>query len=297
MKLLVTGCNGQLARCLALRGELHPEVQIHFVGRPSVNLEEVGSLASAIHDSCPDVVINTAAYTAVDQAEDEPERAQRINADAAGEAARAAEQSGAAIIQISTDYVFDGKARQPYGEESAVGPINVYGRTKLAGEEQVRAFNPRHTILRTAWVYSPFGRNFVKSMLSAARDRDRLTVVSDQFGSPTSAFDLADAILALARRWQGGGVVGLGKTYHVAGGGVTSWYGFACEVMAECRELGLPSAEVAAIGSAEWPTRAARPSWSALDSSRFADEVGFSMPLWERSLPIVVRQIVGAVPA
>src|SRR5436305_1347286 len=238
MKILVTGAQGQLARSLVERAASQHE--LIAVGRPELDLEEPGSAARLIEAVAPDLVINAAAYTAVDQAEDEPDRAFRINADAAGEVAEAAAKVGAAVIQVSTDYVFDGRARQPYGESAATHPLSVYGRSKLAGEEQVRAANPRHVIVRTAWVYSPFGRNFVKSIMAAAEARDSLTVVDDQIGSPSSAFDIADGLLQVATARESG----LGETYHLAAAGSTSWCGFARAIMDECAKHGLPAADV-----------------------------------------------------
>src|SRR5437660_1636965 len=205
MKVLVTGTEGQLARSLVERARLHPAIDLVAIGRPMLDMEVAGSAAAAIAEAAPDVVVNAAAYTAVDQAEDEPERAFRVNADAAGEVAAAATRAGAAVIQLSTDYVFNGRAEGPYREDAPVDPLGVYGRSKLAGEEQVRAANPRHAIVRTAWVYSPFGRNFIKSMMAGAGVRDRLTVVDDQRGSPTSALDLADGLLAMVEAGGGWG--------------------------------------------------------------------------------------------
>ena len=200
MKLLVTGNSGQLARSLADRSATRPGIDLVTIGRPELDLAVPGSAADGINIDSPDVVINTAAFTDVDGAEEQPLRAQRINGEAAGEIAAAAASVGAAIIQISTDYVFDGNASRPYAEEAPTRPLNAYGRSKLAGEEAVRAANPAHLILRTAWVYSPFGRNFVRTMMEAATTRESLTVVNDQFGSPTSALDLAEGILALLER-------------------------------------------------------------------------------------------------
>ena len=294
MKLLVTGREGQLARSLAERGGDRPDLQMIFVARPDVDLETPGSVAGAIARHRPDVVVNAAAYTAVDQAEDESDRARRINADAAGEAAEAARRAGAAIVQISTDYVFDGTARTAYREDDPVRPLGVYGRTKLLGEEQVRAANPRHAILRTSWLFSPFGRNFLRSIMAAAQTRDRLRIVDDQHGSPTSALDLADAILALIEHWGEGREVGHGETYHIAGAGVTSWYGLASAAMTECSRLGLPSAEVQSIGTQDWPTRAVRPVWSVLDSSKLAADVGFAMPNWREAVRDVVPRLAAA---
>lgn len=294
MKLLVTGRAGQLARSLAHRATGRADLEIRFAARPEIDLTQAGSIAAAIRGERPDVVINAAAYTAVDDAEGQPGVAHRINADAAGEAAGAAAEVGAAIVHVSTDYVFGrGRNDRPYREDDPVQPLGVYGRSKLAGEELVRAANPRHAILRTAWLYSPFGRNFVKSMIAAAQTRAVLTVVDDQHGSPTSALDLADAVLTLVERWRGGEEPAGGVTYHVAGSGVTSWCGLAGAVMAECRQFGLPAAEVRPIRTAEWPTPAERPRYSALDSGKFAAEIGFPMPDWRNSVGSVVRQFAG----
>jgi dTDP-4-dehydrorhamnose reductase len=287
MKVLVTGTEGQLARSLVERARLHADIELVALGRPELDLERLGSAGLAITESSPDVVINAAAYTAVDQAEEEPERAFRINADAAGEIADAAARAGAAVIQLSTDYVFDGRGDGPYREDVLVNPLGVYGRSKLAGEEQVRAANPRHAIVRTAWVYSPFGRNFVKSMMAAAATRDRLTVVDDQRGSPTSALDLADGLLTMI---EAGG--GWGETYHLAGGGeATTWCGFAREIMGQCAANHLAAVPVEPIRTENWPTRAVRPRNSVLDSSRFEEAFGFAMPDWRLSVREVVERL------
>jgi dTDP-4-dehydrorhamnose reductase len=293
MRVLVTGREGQLARSLAERAPGREGIQMVAVGRPELDLEVAGSAARAIADGSPDIVINGAAYTAVDQAEDEPARAFRINAEAAGEVAAAARKAGAAVIQISTDYVFDGSSREPYREQSATGPLGVYGRSKLAGEEQVRAANPDHLILRTAWVYSPFGRNFVKTMIAAAGTHDVLTVVNDQLGNPTSALDLADGILTTLEDWRQGRRTGLGENYHLAGGGSTSWCGLAQTIMEQCRALGLPAAEVRPIRTEDWPTKAVRPQNSTLDCTKFARDFGFAMPQWGDSLPAVIERLAG----
>src|SRR5947209_16861863 len=165
MKILVTGTEGQLANSLVERARFRPHIELVTLGRPELDLEVAGSAAAAIAEAAPDLVINAAAYTGVDLAEDEPERAFRINADAAGEVAAAAERVGAAVIQLSTDYVFDGRGEGPYREDAPVNPLGVYGRTKLAGEEQVRAANPRHAIVRTACVYSPSSGNFINRLM------------------------------------------------------------------------------------------------------------------------------------
>jgi dTDP-4-dehydrorhamnose reductase len=294
MRVLVTGADGQLTRSLVERSAAHPEIEIIAVGRPQLDLEIPESGARTIADVRPDAVINAAAYTAVDQAEDDPERAHRINAEAAGEIAAAAERIGARMVQISTDYVFDGRVAGPYAEDAQPNPLGAYGRSKLAGEEAVRAANREHLILRTAWVYSPFGNNFVKTMMSAATTRDTLTVVDDQRGSPSSALDLADGLLRILEVWRERETTGLGGTYHLAGTGSTTWCGFARAIMAECRKRGLPAAEVRPIATRDWPTRAARPANSVMSSAKFSRDFGFAMPRWEESLAAVVERLAEA---
>jgi dTDP-4-dehydrorhamnose reductase len=291
MKLLVTGKGGQLARSLAERARRHEQIELHFAGRPDFDLERPEMLADHIRALAPDAVINAAAYTAVDKAEDEPELAQRINAQAPALLAAAAREAGARFVQISTDYVFDGSGSGPYREDRPTAPIGAYGRSKCAGEEGVRAASPDHVVIRTAWVYSPFGANFVKTMIRLAGERDELRVVADQRGNPSSALDLADGILALCERWRSGEDTGLGKTYHLAGSGEASWAEFAEATFEECEANGLKSARVVPIATADYPTRAVRPANSTLDSSLFAHDVGFRMPEWRSSLSEVVRAL------
>ena len=284
MTILVTGRHGQLAQSLVERGG----DAVMLVGRPELDLAVAGSSRAAIVAARPQLVINAAAFTAVDLAETEAGMAGRINREGAGEIAAAAHEVGAAVIQISTDYVFDGRATAPYAETAATGPINAYGRSKLAGEEAVRAANPDHLILRTSWLVSPFGRNFVRTMVDLGRQRDSLSVVADQTGNPTSALDLADAILLVARRWAGGDRTGMGHTYHLAGTGIASWYDLAVAVQQEAGN----AAKVTRIATADWPTPAARPACSALDCGKFARDFGLAMPGWRQSLaPIVARLI------
>lgn len=294
MRALVTGRQGQLVRSLLETPS--DSIEWQAIGRPEVDLQISGALADAIRAAAPDLVINAAAYTAVDQAEAEPERAFRINAAAAGEAAAAARDLGIPIIQLSTDYVFDGAGQGAYREDAPTAPLGVYGRSKLAGEEQVRAANPNHLVLRTAWVYSPFGGNFVKTMIRAAGQCDVLSVVDDQVGNPSSALDLAAGLVAVIDRWAGGARIGLGETYHLAGTGRTSWCCLAFDVMDNCRRLGLLHAEVRPIATADWPTPAPRPRNSALDSSKFAADFGFSMPDWRASVARVVERLASEYP-
>lgn len=283
MTILVTGRHGQLAQSLAERGG----EAVTLAGRPELDLAIPGSALAAILAARPSLVINAAAFTAVDLAESEEAGAYRINADAAGEVAAAAAELGVPIIHLSTDYVFDGCATAPYAETAAPNPLGAYGRTKLAGEEAVRAGNPDHLILRTSWLVSPFGKNFVATMLDLGRQRDQLSVVADQHGNPTSALDLADAILLISRHWAKGDRTGLGDTYHLAGSGIASWYDLALAVQEEAG-TGTP---VSPIATADWPTPAARPAYSALDSGKFARHFGHAMPDWRTSLGSIVARL------
>ena len=294
MRVLLTGKHGQLVQ--SLLESPSPTIEWLAIGRPEVDLAQPGSLAGAIRAARPDLVVNAAAYTAVDQAEAEPKRAFRINADAAGEAAAAARDLAIPIVQLSTDYVFDRTVVGACREDGPTAPLGVYGRSKLVGEEQVRAANPAHLIIRTAWVYSPFGQNFVKTMMRAATERAVLSVVDDQVGTPTSALDLAAGLVAVIDGWAAGARTGLGETYHLAGSGLTSWCGLASQVMVNCRRLGLPHAEVRPIATADWPTAAPRPRNSALDSSKFAADFGFSMPFWRASVARVVERLAAKNP-
>jgi dTDP-4-dehydrorhamnose reductase len=280
----VLGETGQLAQSLVERGAA-AGMDIRAVGRGAIDLEYPDALAPAVREAQPDLVINAAAYTAVDAAEADEARAFTINAVGAGEAARASAEVGAAFIHISTDYVFDGSGERARDEAAAIGPLGAYGRSKLAGEEAVRQAHPNALIIRTAWLYSPFGHNFVRTMMNAARQRDELRVVADQRGNPTSALDLADGLLAAARRgWA------KGATMHLAGTGAASWAEFAQAIMDECLRLGLPSARIVPIATSEYPTPAERPKNSMLDSRRFQERFGFTMPEWQESLgPIVER--------
>jgi dTDP-4-dehydrorhamnose reductase len=236
--------------------------------------------------------VSAAAYTAVDQAEDEAERAYRVNGEAPGELAAAARSVGARIIHFSTDYVFNGQAGEPYSEDALPDPIGVYGRSKLLGEERVRAANPDHVLVRTAWVYSPFGRNFVKTMLALAQSRDELRVVADQRGNPSSAQDLADGILTMLNSWRGGNRAGLGQTFHLAGDGEATWCEFAAEILQAAAAMGAPTPRLVPIRTEDWPTRAARPCNSRLDCTRFSKTFGFSMPVWTSSTRHVVAQLL-----
>lgn len=282
MRILVTGREGQVAQSLAEQARGH---ELVFAARPELDLAVPATIEATVARVHPDLIVSAAAYTAVDKAESEPELAMAINGEAPGVLARAAARIGAPILHLSTDYVFDGALDRPWREDDPVGPINTYGATKLAGEEAVRASGAEHAILRLAWVYSPFGNNFVKTMLRLAETRDALNVVDDQRGCPSSALDIAAAILTMADRWRSG-------TWHFAGTGETDWAGFARAIFAESAKHGGPSAAVTGIPSSDYPTPAKRPANSRLDCTRFAETFGYRAPRWEDSLAVVVKRLL-----
>lgn len=294
MKVLVTGREGQVARALAERGAGKEGLDLVFVARPQFDLGDLETIRATVLQVRPEIIVSAAAYTAVDNAEDDEAAAHAANAVAPGILAGEARAIGARIIHISTDYVFDGSGERAWRETDPVGPLGAYGRTKLAGEEAVRAATPDHLILRTAWVYSPFDRNFVRTMLRLAEIRDELTVVDDQHGNPTSALDIADAILHVLDAWKTGARTGLGETYHLAGTGDTTWCGFARHVLAESGARGGPTATVRAITTAEFPTRARRPANSRLDCARFEQDFGYRAPDWRQSATNVVARLLQA---
>ncbi|MBV9929928.1 MAG: dTDP-4-dehydrorhamnose reductase [Alphaproteobacteria bacterium] len=291
--ILVLGREGQLARSLAERAAAHG-LALAFTGRPEADLADPDSLRRVVRGSGAEIIVNAAAHTAVDQAEDEPEAARALNAEGPRALAEAARETGARLVHVSTDYVFDGSGDRPWREDDPTGPRSVYGRTKLEGEEAIRAVLPAHAILRTAWVYSPFGRNFVKTMLAVAETRHTLTVVGDQVGNPTSALDIADGILTMIGQWHQEPGRGLGKTYHLAGTGSTSWADFARAIFQSSRARGGPWAEVTDIATADWPAKAPRPLNSRLDSGLFAETFGYRAPPWRDSLETVVDRLLGA---
>jgi dTDP-4-dehydrorhamnose reductase len=290
--ILVVGRQGQLARSLAERAPGHG-LALTFTGRPETDLADPDSLRRAVRSSGAEVIVNAAAHTAVDQAEDEPDAAHALNVEGPRALAEASRETGARLIHVSTDYVFDGSGERPWREDDPTGPKSVYGRTKLEGEEAVRAALAEHAIVRTAWVYSPFGKNFVRTMLGVAESRPTLKVVGDQVGNPTSALDIADGILAMIGRWREEPGLGRGATYHLAGTGTASWAQFAREIFSLSAARGGPSVEVEAIATADWPAKAPRPLNSRLDSNRFAETFGYRAPPWQESLAPVVERLLG----
>lgn len=292
MKIAVTGHQGQVVQSLMERVALHPSIELVALGRPELDLSRPETVFAAIADARPDLVVSAAAYTFVDQAEDEPELATAINTAGATAVSEAAARVGAPIIHLSTDYVYSGEGNEPYRETDATGPKSVYGKTKLNGELGVAEANGRHFILRTAWVYSPFGKNFVKTMLHLAATRDQLSVVADQWGNPTSAIDIADAILHIAGQLQANPLLNNFGVYHLAGTGSTNWSGFAEQTFRYSQARNGPHADVKGIATAEYPTKANRPSNSRLATDRFFNTFGWRAPVWQRSLEYVVDRIL-----
>lgn len=292
MRLLIAGWQGQVARALVEMAPGRPDVTGCAVGRAALDICEAKSIERALSSISPTVVINSAAYTAVDKAESDAERAFALNRDGAQLLAEAAAKRGIPIIHISTDYVFDGHKNGAYAEDDPTHPATVFGRSKLEGEVAVRAANPKHIILRTAWVFSPAGRNFVKTMLSQAESQNRVRVVDDQLGSPTYAPHLVSTILDLARIASEPGADIAWGVYHAANAGATSWRGLAEEVFRRSGELGGPVAEVEPIRSIDYPTPAQRPANSQLDCTKLARTFGLRLPPWQDGVAECVERIL-----
>ena len=291
MKLLLLGKNGQvgweLQRALAPLGELIA------LDSQDADFAQPESLAATVRAVAPDIIVNAAAYTAVDKAESEPALAMAVNATAPAVLAREAAALGAWLLHFSSDYVFDGSGSAPWVEDSPTGPLNVYGRSKLEGELAVRASGCRHLILRTSWVYAARGGNFAKTMLRLAAERDQLSVVNDQFGAPTGADLLADIAAhalrtALARPQVSG-------TYHVAAAGETSWHGYAQRVIEFARVAGRPlkvtDDAITAVPSSAFPTPARRPANSRLNTQKFRDTFGLSLPAWQAGVERMLTEL------
>jgi len=293
MRIAVTGREGQVVRSLVERAAAG-SCEIIPVGRPELDLAgSAESIAAAIAAVRPDALVSAAAYTQVDKAESEPELAFAINERGAGAVARAARTLRIPLIHLSTDYVFDGTKRKPYVEDDETAPTGVYGASKLAGERAVLDEHDDCAVLRTAWVYSPFGTNFAKTMLRLAGERDEVAVVSDQRGNPTSALDVADGILRVAQNLAAGGGSEQRGIFHMTAAGEASWAEFAEAIFAASAELGGPTARVKHIGTVDYPTAASRPANSMLDSSKLALAHRVRLPEWRLATNEVVRRLVG----
>ncbi|WJH39056.1 dTDP-4-dehydrorhamnose reductase [Aliirhizobium terrae] len=292
MRMVVTGREGQVVLSLLKRGEHNDRFEVISLGRPALDLSAPETIEAALRDSRPDVIVSAAAYTAVDQAESDEDPAMIVNGVAAGKVAETAAMLGVPVIHLSTDYVFDGSKPSPYVESDPVAPIGAYGRSKLAGEQAVAIATPNHVILRTAWVYSPFGKNFLKTMLRVAENRDSLNVVDDQVGNPTSAFDIADAVLAIAANLLAKDDPALRGTFHMTGTGAASWADFAVEIFSQSKIWNGPTAEVNRIPASAYPTPARRPANSRLDCSLLAARHGVKLPDWKQSTAHIVEQLL-----
>ena len=291
MRLLVTGWQGQLAQALIARSLRAGDVEACAVGRPALDLCSLPTIERAMTEVRPSVVVNTAAYTAVDAAESDEAAAHALNAKGAGMIAEVAARMRIPIIHISTDYVYDGTKTSPYVETDPTNPINAYGRSKLAGERAVARANPRHVILRTCWVYSATGKNFVKTMLRLAQERPELGVVDDQFGCPTYAPHLADAILAIVRALRSGDGERRWGIYHAAGDGDTSWYGLAQAIFEETGTRDGKQPLIKALATPQYPTPARRPANSRLDCSKLHDSFGVRQPHWRSGLSDCLHEL------
>ena len=287
LKVLDTGAHGQLGQELMGRGADAGFAPVGL-GRSELDIADRGAVERAMATVDPDLVVNAAAYTAVDQAESEPERAHAINADGPRHLARACAVAKVPLIHVSTDYVFDGTKAEGYAEDDPVAPLQVYGASKEVGERAVREELPEHLIIRTAWVYSSHHRNFVLTMRQLAAERDELRVVGDQLGSPTWAGELAEAIYAMAARLEGGDKFG---TYHFAGAGSTSWAGFAQAVMELAPPDGRPAPPVVPIPAAGFPRPAQRPANSVLRCDKIGRLFGIAPRPWRDALAEVAREL------
>ncbi len=284
--ILVTGANGQLGSELRRQTDAHPNFQFTFVDVAELDLLDAGAIAAYFSNHSFDLIIHGAAYTAVDKAESEPHLCDAINAVAPGLIARAAKASGSKLIYISTDYVFDGEFNQPIAEDATPRPTSVYGATKLAGEQRVAAELPGAYVVRTAWVYSTFGKNFVKTIATLAKQREELTVVADQFGSPTYARDLASALLIMSEQILNNHVDAPG-TYHYSNEGSISWFDFAVFIARGVN----PKCSVRPIKTSEYKTAASRPKFSVLDKSKIKKVFGINIPHWSVSLDECLKNL------
>jgi dTDP-4-dehydrorhamnose reductase len=292
MRILVFGAGGQVGSEVC-RISWPASFELQSRDRNTGDITKAAAVSAAVAGQRPDLVINLAAYTAVDRAESEPEAAWAANCAGAANIAAVCGETAIPLIHLSTDYVFDGSKTEPYREEDQVNPLGVYGRSKEAGERAVRAAVAQHVILRTSWVYGAHGTNFVKTMLRLGAERPVLRVVADQHGRPTAAADIAAALVAIARRIQQGGTDW--GTFHFAGAGTTTWHGFAEEIFDQATRFGLRPIEarprVEPITTAEYPTAARRPLNSELDCRKIAERFGILPPPWRTSLTAVVREL------
>ena len=311
MKILLLGANGQLGRTflehggLAARGKLIGASRdgVLTVGGPGemADLSAPESLRALLDRVQPDLIVNAAAYTVVDRAEQEEALATRVNGEAVGVIGRWAAAHGALVIHYSTDYVFDGRQSQPYATDAPTAPLGAYGRSKLAGEQSLAGSGADHLIFRTAWVYAPHGHNFLRTMLRLGVERDELRVVADQHGAPTDTGLIVEASLAALDSWQHADAArrkSLNGVHHLVASGATSWHGFASAIFTQAVDHGLlaRAPRVLPITTADYPTPAQRPVWSLLDNRGFQRQFGFQLPDWQHGLDQVMRQLAHQEP-
>jgi dTDP-4-dehydrorhamnose reductase len=293
--VLLLGATGQVGAELARQFR---DADLTVPDRKAADLSRPDSLRAVVRGARPSVILNAAAYTAVDRAEGEPELADRVNHLAPGVLAEEAERARALLVHYSTDYVFDGSKAEPWVETDQPAPLNVYGASKLAGERAIAEACSRHTILRTSWVYAPRGHNFLQTMLRLGRERDLLRVVDDQWGAPTTAAALAEATRAVVERicdGQTGAAESWAGVYHASCGGQTSWCGFAQAIFSQAaKQEARTWPTVMGIASVDYPTPARRPRNSALSNGKLAERFGVHLPSWQRGLQDALEQMYGA---
>lgn len=294
--VLVIGCNGQLGQSMQKVSREFPGLDCTFVDRAELDLAELGRIPEFLRKAAPRFIVNCAAYTAVDKAESEQEQADLINHRAVAALAQGAAELGACLVHVSTDYVFDGCHHRPYPEDHPTAPVNFYGESKLRGERAIHESGASSLIIRTSWVYSEFGSNFVKTMLRLGAERQQLNVIDDQVGSPTYAPDLARMICTLLSQYQAGreredAIPEHCTTVHFSNEGVCSWFDFANEIM----QLGSIDCAVKPIATEEYPTPARRPHYSVLKKARIRALSGSEIPHWKHSLQICLRNLKGSI--
>lgn len=284
LNILITGANGQLGSALRRLGGVSPHNYI-CTDVAQLDITDADAVMQSVRENRVDVIVNCAAYTNVERAEEDESTADLLNHLAAGNLAAAARDTGATLFHISTDYVFDGTAHRPYTEDMAPSPLGAYGRTKLAGERAVTASGCRYLIFRTAWLYSEFGNNFLKTMLRLTSERDRLNVVFDQVGTPTYAGDLALAIFSVIESERYAGREGV---YHFTNEGVCSWYDFAAEIAAAA---GHDTCRIVPCRTSEFPAKAVRPAYSVLDKTKIKTAFDMEIPHWRESMLYCLKQL------
>lgn len=286
LNILVTGANGQLGRCIQdlAQSTFAENYQFHFTDIDTLDICKPQELEKAIQETHANVIINACAYTAVDKAEDEIRQAYAINRDGTANLAYMAREYGLYLVHVSTDYVYSGDSCRPYREDDPIGPLSIYGKSKAAGEVAINDIACNATIIRTSWLYSEYGNNFVKTMLRLAKEKGSVSVVSDQIGGPTYAGDLATAILqAIKVNYGKSGV----QLYNFSNEGSISWFDFAKAIM----EIGQTGCEVASIFTEDYPTKATRPRYSVFDLRKIKQEIGISIPYWRESLKLVINML------